>query len=48
MKTISIRLSDVDAAMLLEVLKQNRINRDAQAYLESHIRKDYSALISKR
>ncbi len=37
MKTITIRLPDVEAAMLVEVQKVNRAYRDLQGLLISHI-----------
>jgi hypothetical protein len=42
MKTITIRLSDVEAAMLVEVQKKNRIFRDLQALLIRQIKMEYS------
>ncbi len=42
MKTITIRLPDVEAAMLLEVQKTNRAYRDLQALLLNQIRQEYS------
>jgi len=42
MKTITIRLSDVEAAMLVEVQKVNRAYRDLQALLISQIQKEYA------
>ena len=41
MKTITIRLPDVEAAMLLEVQKRNRAFRDLGSYLEQQIRLEY-------
>ena len=41
MKTISIRLPDVEAAMLVEVQKRNKIFKDLQQLLIQQIRKEY-------
>lgn len=41
MKTISIRLSDVEAAMLQELVKKKPGFRDAASVLISLIRSDY-------
>ena len=42
MKTITIRLPDVEAAMLVEVQKTNRAYRDLQGLLVSQIRQEYA------
>ena len=42
MKTITIRLPDVDAAMLVEVQKVNRAYRDLQGLLISQIQQEYA------
>ena len=42
MKTISIRLPDVEAAMLIEVQKVNRAYRDLQGLLISQIQQEYA------
>ena len=42
MKTIAIRLPDVEAAMLVEVQKVNRSYRDLQGLLISQIKQEYS------
>ena len=42
MKTITIRLPDVEAAMLLEVQKTNRAYRDLQGLLLNQIRQEYA------
>ena len=42
MKTITIRLPDVEAAMLVEVQKVNRAYRDLQGLLVSQIRQEYA------
>ena len=42
MKMISIRLPDVEAAMLLEVQKVNRAYRDLQVLLISQIQQEYA------
>ena len=41
MKTITIRLPDVEAAMLVEVQKVNKAYRDLQGLLISHIQQEY-------
>jgi hypothetical protein len=41
MKTITIRLPDVEAAMLLEVQKVNKAYRDLQGLLINHIQTEY-------
>ena len=42
MKTIAIHLPDVEAAMLLEVLKVNKAYRDLQGLLISQIQQEYA------
>jgi hypothetical protein len=42
MKTITIRLPDVEAAMLLEVGKVNKAYRDLQGLLINQIQKEYA------
>ena len=42
MKTITIRLPDVEAAMLVEVQKSNRAYRDLQGLLLSQIQQEYA------
>ena len=42
MKTITIRLPDVEAAMLLEVQKVNKAYRDLQGLLISQIQQEYA------
>ena len=42
MKTITIRLPDVEAAMLVEVQKSNRAYRDLQGLLVSQIQQEYA------
>ena len=42
MKTITIRLPDVEAAMLVEVQKVNRAYRDIQGFLVSQIKQEYA------
>ena len=44
MKTITIRLPDVEAAMLVEVQKQNKAYKDLQGMLLQQIRSDFWAL----
>jgi len=41
MKTITIRLPDVEAAMLLEVMKRNKDFRDLQGLVLEQIRQQY-------
>jgi len=41
-KTIAIRLPDVEAAMLVEVLKVNKAYRDLQGLLISQIQQEYA------
>ena len=41
MKTITIRLPDVEAAMLVEVQKVNRAYRDLQGLLIGQIQQEY-------
>ena len=47
MKTITIRLPDVEAAMLLEVRKRDRRFVDIQAYLLFVIREAYAKMRGK-
>ena len=42
MKTIAIRLPDVEAAMLLEVQKVNKAYRDLQGLLINQIQQEYA------
>jgi hypothetical protein len=42
MKTITIRLPDVEAAMLLEVGKVNKAYRELQALLINQIQQEYA------
>ena len=42
MKTITIRLPDVEAAMLVEVQKTNRSYRDLQGLLVRQIQQEYA------
>ena len=48
MKTITISLPDVEAAMLLEVQKVNRAYRNLQSLLIGQIRQQYVNLLKKR
>ena len=41
MKTITIRLPDVEAAMLLDVLKKKKVYRDLSAFMISQIHQEY-------
>lgn len=47
MKTITIRLPDVEAAMLVEVQKRNKDFRDLQAQLIKQIRSEYQSYENK-
>ena len=42
MKTITIRLPDVEAAMLIEVQKVNKAYRDLQSLLLNQIQQEYA------
>jgi hypothetical protein len=42
MKTITIRLPDVETAMLMEVQKVNRAYRDLQGLLLNQIQQEYA------
>ena len=42
MKTITIRLPDVEAAMMVEVQKVNRAYRDLQGLFISQIQQEYA------
>ena len=44
MKTIIIRLPDVETAMLLEVQKRNKVFKDLQQLLIQQIRQEYQKL----
>ena len=44
MKTITIRLPDVEAAMLVEVQKVNKAYRNLQGLVTHQIRKEYDGL----
>jgi hypothetical protein len=44
MKTITIRLPDVEAAMLVEVQKKNKACRDISSFLSYKIREEYEGL----
>ncbi len=48
MKTLTIRIPDVEAAMLVEVQKTNRAFRDPQGLLLGLIRKEYQKLSGSR
>jgi len=45
-KTITIRLPDVEAAMLVEVQKVNKAYRDIQELLLSQIRQEYQKIFA--
>ena len=44
MKTVTIRLPDVEAAMLVEVQKVNKVYRNLQLLLVTQIRKEHEKL----
>ena len=48
MKTLTIRIPDVEAAMLLEVQKTNKSFRDLQGLLLGLIREEYGNKSGKR
>jgi len=48
MKTITIRLPDVEGAMLVEVQKVNRAYRDFQGLLISQIQTEYQRSLRAR
>jgi hypothetical protein len=43
-KTITIRLPDVEAAMLVEVQKRNKLLKDIQVFFLEKIRREYAKL----
>ena len=44
MKTLTIRLPDVEAAMLVEVQKRNKLLKDIQVFLLDNIRREYAKI----
>ena len=48
MKTISVRMTNVEAAMLAEVQKANKSYRDLQGLLVSLIHQEYEKVIKGR
>ena len=48
MKTIIIRLPDVEAAMLVEVQKANKVYRDLQGLLVNQIHQEYAKMPRSR
>ena len=48
MKTITIRLPDVEAAMLVELQKKSPDLKNIESYLGAHIRELYSARFGTR
>jgi len=44
MKTITIRLPDLEAAIVVEVQKRNKVFRSLQALVASQIRQEYAKL----
>ena len=45
MKTITIRLADIEAAMLVEVQKVNRTYRDLQGLFVCQIQQEYAKIV---
>jgi len=43
-KTLTIRLPDVEAAMLVEVQKRNKLLKDIQVFLLDNIRREYAKI----
>ena len=41
MKTITIRLPDIESAMLVEVQKKNKELKDLRLFLLAHMRREY-------
>ena len=48
MKIITIRLPDVEAAMLAEVQKRNKAFRDLERLISREIRKEYQKISSAK
>ena len=48
MKTITIRLADVEAAMLVEVQKVNRTCRDLQGLFVCQIQQEYAKILKSK
>ena len=48
MKTITIRLPDVEAAMLVELQKGNKDYRDIKAFLMGEIQREYERQMKSR
>ena len=48
MKTITIRLPDVEAAMLVEVQKRNKVYKDLQGLLINQIQQEYAKTLKGR
>ena len=47
MKTITIRLPDVEVAMLVEVQKRNKAFKDLQQLLIQQIRSEYQKILGR-
>jgi len=47
MKTITIRLSDVEVAMLIELQKRNKAFKDLQKLIERKIADEYMKICSR-
>jgi hypothetical protein len=45
MKTITIRLPDVEAAMLVEVQKSNKFYKELQTQISSIVREQYAKAV---
>jgi hypothetical protein len=48
MKSITIRLPDVEAAMLVEVQKRNKVFRDIEKLVTEQIRNEFGNLYPRR
>ena len=48
MKTITIRLPDVEAAMLVEVQKRSRDYRDLQGLVLKQIHQEYGKMLASK
>ena len=48
MKAVTIRLPDVEAAMLVEVQKRNKDLRNLQSWLAGQIRRMHDQLLSSK
>ena len=48
MKTITIRLPDVEAAMLMEVKKRSKLFKELDIFVAQAIRKEYQSLSKEK